>query len=304
MMFRKLKDNKKAYNFVSYIVVAAMAILLAFTYQIFIVCNNFAPAGLNGIATMVQYKTGFSIGYMSLIINVPLCVFAFFFIDKSFAKKTLVFCVTYSLFFRFLQIIDFNSFQYNSNGHDTVYPAILSGIISGMVYGVCFSFNSSTGGMDIIAKSINKSKPHYDFFYITFALNALVAIASFFVYAKPGENGEYTYNYTPVCLCLIYCFLSTFVGDFMIKGAKKALKFTIITTHEKEIVKEISEKTKHSVTKISAIGSYSNCEQSVLICIINRYQISELKEILNKYDSTFAFSETANEVYGNFKHIK
>ena len=56
------------------------AILLAFVYYIFIINNQFAPAGLNGIATMIQYKTGFSIGYMSLIINVPLCTLAYFLI--------------------------------------------------------------------------------------------------------------------------------------------------------------------------------------------------------------------------------
>ena len=67
----------------------AIAILLAFNYQLFVVENNFAPAGLNGIATMIQYKTGFSIGYMSLIINVPLCILAYFFVQKRFAKYSL-----------------------------------------------------------------------------------------------------------------------------------------------------------------------------------------------------------------------
>ena len=65
-----------------------MIVVLGFTYQLFIVENNFAPAGLNGIATMVQYKTGFSIGYMSLLINAPLCVLAFSFVAKAFAKRT------------------------------------------------------------------------------------------------------------------------------------------------------------------------------------------------------------------------
>ena len=41
--------------------VILMAALLAINYHIFIVENHFAPAGLNGIATMIQYKTGFSI---------------------------------------------------------------------------------------------------------------------------------------------------------------------------------------------------------------------------------------------------
>ena len=57
---------KKSLEYVSIVLVA---VLLAFVYYIFIVTNNFAPAGLNGIATMIQYKTGFSISYMSLLMR-------------------------------------------------------------------------------------------------------------------------------------------------------------------------------------------------------------------------------------------
>ena len=63
--------------------IIGLAILLAVNYHFFIVENDFAPAGINGIATMIQYKTGFSISYFSLIINVPLCIFAYFFISKK-----------------------------------------------------------------------------------------------------------------------------------------------------------------------------------------------------------------------------
>ena len=91
------KDTLK--NISVYGIVILTAILLAFNYKLFIVENGFAPAGLNGIATMVQYKTGFSIGYMSLLINIPLCILAFFFVDRSFAKRSLCFCLTYSFVF-------------------------------------------------------------------------------------------------------------------------------------------------------------------------------------------------------------
>ena len=83
----------------SYLLVATAAMVLAFVYYIFIVTNNFAPAGLNGIATMVQYKTGFSISYMSLLINVPLSILAYFLVQKDFAKKTLLFSLVYSFSF-------------------------------------------------------------------------------------------------------------------------------------------------------------------------------------------------------------
>lgn len=296
--------NERINNLISYLFICAAAVLLAFVYRLFIVNNDFAPAGLNGIATMVQYKTGFSIGYMSIVINVPLCIFAYFFVEKTFAKRSLCFCLVYSAVYLGLQKIGMEQLQYNANGHDTIYPVILSGVIGGAVYGICFKNNASTGGTDIVSKYISKIKPEFNFIKITFALNALVAIASFFVYATPSGGGKHTYDYKPVCLCLLYCFISTFVGDYILKGTKKAYQFTVITTHEDEIVEEISRRLKHSVTKITARGAYTNGEKSMLICIVNRHQIMELKDILSKYDDTFSFSEMVSEVYGNFKHIK
>lgn len=291
-------------GFVVYFAIIAIAVLLAFNYQLFIVENGFAPAGLNGIATMIQYKTGFSIGYMSLIINIPLCILAYFFIDKSFAKRSLVFCLTYSLSFILLQSIGLEQFQYNAQGHDTVFPALLSGVISGFVYGICFRTHSSTGGTDIISKYINAKKPDLNFFWVTFTLNAFVAVISFFVYAVPDENNVLIYDYKPVCLCILYCFISSFIGSFIIKGTKTACKFTIITTHADEIMNDITVKLRHSSTKLSALGSFSKDEKAVVICVVNKHQLIDLQNILNGYDGTFSFVETVNETYGNFKHIK
>lgn len=298
----KIKIHFK--NIGVYLLIIAIAILLAFNYQLFIVENGFAPAGLNGIATMIQYKTGFSIGYMSLIINIPLCIFAFFLLDKQFAKRSLCFCVTYSLVFLYLQKIGLTNFQYNAGGHDTIFPVILSGVISGFVYGICFRTNSSTGGTDIVSKYVSFKKPSLNFFWVTFILNTFVAIISFFVYAKPSENSGLIYDYKPVCLCILYCFISSFIGNYIIKGTRTACKFTIITAYPEEITKDITATLHHSSTKISAVGSFSHNEQSVLICVINKHQIIDLKNILKNYDKTFSFVETVNETVGNFKLIK
>ena len=287
-----------------YLLITAMAILLAFNYQLFIVENSFAPAGLNGIATMIQYKTGFSIGYMSLIINIPLCIFAFFTVERKFALRSLVFSVTYSLVFIVIQSIGFENLQYKANGHDTIFPVILSGVISGIVYGVCFRLTSSTGGTDIVSKFINKKKPELNFFWITFTINAVIAAASFFVYAEPDVAGNMLYNYKPVCLCVLYCFISSYVGNYMIKGTKRAYEITVITSHGSEIAADIRENLKHSSTRISATGTYSNSEKTMLICVINKHQLVDFRNILQKYDDTFAFSEIVTETYGKFARVK
>ncbi len=54
-----IQVKNKLKNIIQYVYIFLLAVLLAFMYQLFVVKNNFAPAGLNGIATMVQYKTFF-----------------------------------------------------------------------------------------------------------------------------------------------------------------------------------------------------------------------------------------------------
>ena len=291
--------NIKARSILSYLVVIAMALLMALNYHIFIVQNHFAPAGLNGIATMVQYKTGFSISYMSLIINIPLCIFAHLLIEKKFAAKTLVFALVYSFAYLLLQKSGTEAIQYNAQGIDTIFPCIISGTIAGFVYGVCLQNNASTGGTDVVSRYINKVRPETNFFLVTFVINALVAFASLFVYSESGSL-----DYKPVALCITYCFVSNFVGNYIIKGTKTAYKFTVITTHADEIEAEITGTLRHSATRINAIGTYTNTEKSVLLCVINRHQLVDFKDILSKYDDTFSFCELVNETYGNFKHIK
>ena len=52
----------------TYFVIALIAVISALNYELFIFPNKFAPAGLNGICTMIQYVFGINVGYMSLII--------------------------------------------------------------------------------------------------------------------------------------------------------------------------------------------------------------------------------------------
>ena len=59
----------KSTSIIQYVVILLLGVLLAFNYILFITPNNFAPAGINGIAVMIQYKLNFSVGFMSLIFN-------------------------------------------------------------------------------------------------------------------------------------------------------------------------------------------------------------------------------------------
>ena len=72
-------DKKKTRHFLfECLLMIILGFLYALVFLLFIIKNKFAPSGINGIATMIEYKTGFNIGYFSLIVNVPLSIFAYF----------------------------------------------------------------------------------------------------------------------------------------------------------------------------------------------------------------------------------
>lgn len=286
-----------------YVFITLLGCLLALNYTLFIVPNGFAPAGINGIAVMIQYKLNFSVGFMSLIINIPLCILAYFFINKRFAIGTLVFCLVYSLVYLLFQNIDIERFKYNAEGVDTIYPVLIAGVISGFCYSCLFRLHASTGGTDIISKYVSKKKPEMNFFFITFILNGIVAISSFFVYAK-RIDGEMVYNFKPVCLCIVYCLTSSLVGNFLLKETKTAYQVTIITDTPKEIEEEIINVLHHSATRLSGEGIFTHTNKTVLMCVVNKYQIVEFKKMIEKYPNTFAYVTTANETIGNFKKVR
>ena len=111
------------------------------------------------------------------------------------------------------------------------------------------------------------------------------------------------YNYKPVCLCISYYFITTFTGNQLIRSTKTAIKVTVVTPHGEELEKEILEKLHHSCTKLSATGAYTGKPTDVLLCVINKHQLVELRAIIKTYPNTFSFSEVVNQTYGNFRKV-
>lgn len=282
--------------YLNYIALAGLAILMALNYQIFILHNAFAPAGINGLATMIQYVFDFSIGYMSLIINVPLAIFAYFKVDKQFALKNLVFVLVFSSAMLILQrYVDLSRFIYHTgDGRSTLLAPVASGVINGYIYGCAIRLGGSTGGTDFLAAYVHKIRPEYSLIRVLFAFNVSVALLSYFVY---------DFNVEPVILCIAYCFITSHVSDNMIKGGEQAIKVELITSRPEQISKALIEGLRHSVTIIDARGGYTGENKTMLICVINKHQIARMTEIIRNFPDTFACISDVNQTLGNFKRI-
>ncbi len=287
-MFSKIRN---------YVLIILVALLMALNYQIFIFENAFAPAGINGIATMIQYKLGFSVAYMSLIVNLPLCLLAFFFLERDFAVKSLVFTLVFSaalLLLRF-RIIDLSRFSYKTaNGTSTILAPVAAGVVNGFIYGTVIRLNGSTGGTDIIAALVHRWHPDYSMIWIIFGINTMVAFASYFVY---------DFNVEPVVLCIVYSFLSSRIGDFLVRGVREQVKFEIITKDYDAISEEIISKLKHTATVVPAQGMYSHQETKLVICVVQKFQVVELQKIIAGHPGTFAYISAVNDTIGNYKRV-
>ena len=285
--------NQKQWK--SYLIVAFLAVVMGLNYEFFVFPNAFAPAGINGLATMVQYLFHFSVGYMSLIINIPLILLAWRRLDRDFAVKNLVFVLVFSATTLILNRVDLSGIAYHtSNGTSAILGPVAAGVVSGAIYGIVLLQNGSTGGTDIIAAWVRKSHPEFSMAWIIFGLNATVAILSFFVYH---------FQFEPVILCLIYCYLSSNISDSMLRSGKKALKFEVVTEDADALSNMLLQELRHGVTVLPARGMYSEQQKHLLVCVVNRHQIAKFQEILSQFPGAFTYVSEVNETFGNFKHI-
>ena len=216
---------------VQYVSIAVLAILYALVYEIFVFPNRFAPSGVTGMITMVQYLLGYpSIWYLTLLVNLPMLAVAFFVLNRDYALKTLVFVLfnsmTYLLLDRvWIHALDGIRYIAQDTGGQML-AAIAGGFFNGVMFGLAIRAGGSTGGTDIIGGFVNRRKPEFDTVWIIFALNTVVATMSFFVYGRKYES---------VILCIICILINTMIGNAILKGARSAVKFEIVTMHPEEI---------------------------------------------------------------------
>ncbi len=282
-----------------YCALVVLAVLTALSFEIFVYPNDFAPSGINGVSTMVQYLFHFNVGYMALLINIPMLVVAAFILNRAYAFRTLTFVIIFSLatlFFAEIKLSE-TAFVFNANGDvgARLLGAIAGGFFNGLFFSLSVRMGGSTGGTDIVGEFIHHKMPEYDTVGIIFVINAVVAVSSFFVYGM---------RYEPVILCIVFSFVTTRVSDGIMKGARSAARFEVVTTHPEELSRELMERLRHGVTMMPARGMYTGADCAVLICIVNRRQVVEFEEIIRKYDHTFASLSTANGVIGYFRNAK
>ena len=277
----------------SYCIVILVGMLVALNYHLFIFPNQFAPAGLNGLFTMLQHLFGIKVSYTSILLNIPLAIASYFINSKPRALRTLTYSLAFSAFLTLFEKIDLSPFVYSTTNSVILGP-LVAGLITGFCGYIMFKLNACYGGTEFVAGFIQKYKPGTNFFNVIFALNITVAFASYFVY---------DYKIEPVLLCIIYCFASSSVRDNLNRKHQSAVRCEIITDHPDELNEVIIHQLHHSATVIPAKGGFSGKDKSILLCVVNVSQVAELTRLVEQFPDSFVIVSSVTKVMGNFKRL-
>ena len=304
-----MPTNKKTKYLSSAIYVFLAAFFYAAGFHYFVTPCSFAPGGIGGIVAMVQHALGTASAssqilqkyssFLFILCNIPLLIPAYKLLNKEFIIKTAFVAVLIAVIsFLFDNVIDkdFTKFSISRAAKvSDMGTRLLSSFVGGAVCGVSLACalktNASTGGADIVGAMIQKKNPHRSVASMIFAVNGVIFAVSIIVYKE---------NLIPVFLSFIYTYTATKTCDFIMYGAKSALKFEVITEHAEEISKEIIEKLGHAVTVTPAEGMFEHKNKVLLICVIKPRQTAKFQEIISRYPETFAYVGTVSEVIGKF----
>lgn len=264
----------------AYVYIIIGAAIVAVGFNVFLLPNEVASGGVSGISTILKGVFGWEPGFVQYAFNIPLFIAGVIFLGKQFGARSLAGTLTLPLF-----VILTSSWE-----PATLNPllgALFGGISVGVGLGIVFRGNASTGGTDLAAQIIAK----YTGLTLgtsVMLIDGLIVLSAALVFDV--EKGLYA---------LIGLFVTTKTIDIIQLGFSQSKMVYIITNKQEEIRDAIYTEINRGVTKLPAVGGYTDAEKSILLVVVYQTEFSKLKHVIKAVDPTaFVIVSDAYEVLG------
>ncbi|WP_110112350.1 YitT family protein [Bacillus sp. CGMCC 1.16541] len=256
------------------------SILVGIAYNLFLIPHEILSSGLSGVAIMLGIITPFNTGVLNFLLNLPLLILGILKLGKRFIFYTILSVVVLSVSLYVIPIVQVST--------EPILSSLFGGVLTGIGIGLIFRSSGSSGGFDIIAMLLTKKKD-FPLGALISAMNAVVVIASGFVF-----NWDAALN----TMVAIYA-----TGKVVDTIHTKHIKLTlmIVTRKGEEIKQKFLSSLYRGVTLIDAEGAYSGERQKMLMVVITRYQLADVKKMINDTDpNAFVNITETTEVVGSF----
>lgn len=273
-----------------YVLMTIGSACIALALNIFLVPNNVIFGGLTGIATILNTLFGFPIGVTSLILNIPLFVVGLRYLGGfAFGTRTMYSTVMLSL------LIDLTAGRVGRFVQtDPLIYTCYGGLLSGFGVGLVFRAGGTTGGVDIVARLLER--------WHGVRPGQAMLVIGVLIFAAAG----WIYGPTPVLYALLLAFIESRVVDIVIEGFSYVRSALIISQHPEAIQASLLHDLGRGVTVLEGRGGYTGQESSVLMCVVTQAEVSFLKNIVSTIDpKAFVVITEAAEVLGEgFRAVK
>ncbi len=252
------------------------SILYSLGVIIFTAPNAIAPVGFVGIATIISYKLPWlDIGTLTLLMNVPLLLVAWWRLGHQFTVRTAIVTVLSSLI---MDLLEKNAgFIPQYIAQDTgerILVSIFGGLIMGAGIGLVFARGATTGGSEVVARLIERRMPYVPIGRLLLLVDAVIVVISMLAFHEVQ---------TGLC-ATITIYVSTRVIDAIMYGGDSGRMLLIITEKEQEIADGIMSGISRGVTMLQAYGAYTGKDRRVLMCAVRPSEVYQLRRLVKAID--------------------
>ena len=252
-----------------YIIITFATILVGASVFFFLVPSQVAIGSISGFSVVLSNLIPLPVSVIAMILNVIILVFGFLLIGKEFGFKTvyasLLLPVVIGIFEGLLP-------NYTSMTNDQTLDAIAYCFAVNVGVAILFNINASSGGIDVIAKIMNKYL-HMDLGKAGGLAGMGIALSSAFVYDKKT-----------VVLSVICTYVCGMILDHYLFGSNVRNKVCIISNKHEEILNFILHDLHSGATKYQAYGAYSNECKIEINVIVDKNEYKQLIEFIKKTD--------------------
>lgn len=236
--------------------------------NLFLVNAKLLSSGVTGIALMIQYSLNIPSGISIFLINIPLFFLSYKYLKRRFTIYSVVGMVSLSL-----SLILTEKFPHISSLDDSLIYCIYGGVLCGLGYGLVFSRNGSTGGIDIISMILKQRFSNFEIGKLGFAINCFIIFISAFLFGLP--KALYT---------LISIFIQAIILDKVLNGFNSKKLLLIISEKDDDIVKYVIKEMTRGVTSLIAEGEYTHQYRKMLYIAVTASQMVSLRSKILQID--------------------
>jgi uncharacterized membrane-anchored protein YitT (DUF2179 family) len=288
-MLTKLSANRT--TIVDYLYIILGALVQAVAMRLFLIPGLMVSGGISGAAQIIQFFTGWPIGVMVILGNLPLFILGWRYLGGTrFALRTTASVILFSLFTDTLIYV----LPHEGITGDIVLQALYGGVLLGAGLGLVYLGRGTSGGSDILGRilSHHKGVSISQAYLIT---DGLVVLASGIAFG--WERALYG---------LIVIYVSGLTAELVSEGNNILRTAFIVTSQPDEVSSRICTILERGVTILPGTGAYTDQARPVLYCVLTRAEINILKSIVHEADpAAFMVIGQANEALGEgFKPLK